>query len=149
MNMATINPQNENANQSVTSSDPLSWGLSADSLKGSHFDEVKRMVAEYRKAVICMGGGEPLTISKVAAVAKRNSQVKVELSESARAGVEASCEWIMDSINKGTAIYGVTTGFGAASQRKTTQAFALQKEMVRSGLITLFSFVIKILNMLC
>lgn len=134
MNMATINPQNDN--QSVFSSliidsDPLNWDSAANSLKGSHFEEVKRMVAEYKKPVICLGGVETLTISQVAAVANSNSHVKVELSESARAGVEASCEWIAENIDKGTAIYGVTTGFGAASHRRTEQGFALQKEMVR------------------
>ncbi|KAJ1383866.1 Phenylalanine/histidine ammonia-lyase, active site [Sesbania bispinosa] len=129
MNMATIIPQN--ANLCVSDSDPLNWDSAANSLKGSHFDEVKRMVAEYRKPVICLGGEETLTISQVASVANHNSQVKVDLSESARAGVEASCEWIMENINKGTPIYGVTTGFGAASNRQTKQGIALQKEMVR------------------
>ncbi|XP_052107400.1 phenylalanine ammonia-lyase class 3 isoform X1 [Arachis duranensis] len=119
------------AGKQIVSSDPLSWGLAANSLKGSHFHEVKRMVAEYRKSALCMGAGEPLTVSQVAAVAKRESQVKVELAESARAGVEASCQWIMDSVEKGITIYGVTTGFGAASNRKTDQGLALQREMVR------------------
>lgn len=126
MNMAT-----QKANQSVSDTDPLNWESAANSLKGSYFDEVKRMVADYRKPVICLGGGETLTISQVAAVANHNLQVKVGLSETARAGVEASCEWIMENVNKGTAIYGVTTGFGAASNRQTNQGLALQKEMVR------------------
>lgn len=138
MNMATIIPQNGSQSVSskferlcVSDTDPLNWGQAADSLKGSHLDEVKRMVAEYRKPVICVSGEETLTISKVAAVANQNLQAKVDLSESARAGVEASCEWIMENINKGTPIYGVTTGFGAASHRRTEQGLALQKEMVR------------------
>lgn len=132
--MATIIPQNANTSvcSKLSDSDPLNWDCAANSLKGSHFEEVKRMVADYRKAVICLGGeDETLTISQVAAVAKRNSQVKVDLSESAREGVEASCDWIAENINKGTAIYGVTTGFGAASHRRTEQGLALQKEMVR------------------
>jgi len=132
--MATIIPQNDSKIVSpnlIIDSDPLNWNSAANSLKGSHFDEVKRMVAEYKKPVICLGGVGTLTISQVAAVSNSSSHVKVELSESARAGVEASCEWIAENIDKGTPIYGVTTGFGAASYRRTEQGFALQKEMVR------------------
>jgi len=123
--MATI------AAEKGSQSDPLKWGEAADALKGSHLEEVKRMVAEYRTAVIHVGGAETLTVSRVAAVANRYSQAKVELSESAREGVDASCKWIMDNIDKGTPIYGVTTGFGASSNRKTQDGLALQKEMVR------------------
>ncbi|KAE9596444.1 hypothetical protein Lal_00048673 [Lupinus albus] len=113
-------------------SDPLKWGVAADSMKGSHFDEVKEMIEEYRKAVICLDGGKTsLRIPHVAAVAKTNSHVKVNLSDSARPGVDASCKWIMESIKLGTQIYGVTTGFGTASNRKTKQGLLLQKEMVR------------------
>jgi phenylalanine ammonia-lyase len=113
----------------IQHADPLNWGKAAESLTGSHLDDVKRMVAEYRQPIVTIEGAS-LSIAKVAAVAAAGD-AKVQLDESARARVKASSDWVMDSMANGVDSYGVTTGFGATSHRRTKEGGALQRELIR------------------
>ncbi|CAL4931865.1 unnamed protein product [Urochloa decumbens] len=111
--------------------DPLNWGKAAEELMGSHLDEVKRMVAEFREPLVRIEGAS-LSIAQVAAVAAgAGGEARVELDESARERVKASSDWVMSSMANGTDSYGVTTGFGATSHRRTKEGGALQRELIR------------------
>jgi hypothetical protein len=87
------------------------------------------MVEEYRRPVVTMEGAS-LTIAMVAAVAA-GAKTRVELDESARGRVKESSDWVMNSMANGTDSYGVTTGFGATSHRRTKEGGALQRELIR------------------
>nr|AFX98071.1 phenylalanine ammonia lyase [Cunninghamia lanceolata] len=111
--------------------DALNWSKAADLLRGSHVKEVKSMVEEFHGIKTVFLGGSKLNIAQVAAIARR-PQVKVVLDEkSAKNRVDESSDWVINNISKGTDTYGVTTGFGATSHRRTDQTFELQKELIR------------------
>ncbi|VAI58665.1 unnamed protein product [Triticum turgidum subsp. durum] len=119
-------------NGAIVEKDPLNWGAAAAELTGSHLDEVKRMVAQFREPVVKIEGAS-LRVGQVAAVAqaKDASGVSVELDEEARPRVKASSEWILSCLAGGGDIYGVTTGFGGTSHRRTKDGPALQVELLR------------------
>jgi phenylalanine ammonia-lyase len=111
--------------------DPLNWGKAAAALKGSHLDEVKEMVKTFYEAKEVAIEGVNLSIAQVAAVARR-PEVRVVLdAENAKRRVDESSNWVLTKIMNGGDIYGVTTGFGATSHRRTQQGVELQKELIR------------------
>jgi len=68
-------------------------------------------------------------VGEVVAVTERLAAV--ELNEGIRVRVKESSEWVMESVHKGSDFYGVTTGFGSTSHRRTNQGHALQIELIR------------------
>nr|AFU90758.1 phenylalanine ammonia-lyase [Epimedium sagittatum] len=112
--------------------DPLNWAKAAKELQGSHFEQVKRMVDRFSKSESVTLQGQSLQVADVVAVARRQSSVNVHLNaESAKKRVEESAAWVLAQSCKGTDTYGVTTGFGATSHRRTNQGVDLQRELIR------------------
>lgn len=113
--------------------DPLNWRRTASAMAGSHLEEVKALVKTFFecKQVVLEGGS--LTVAHVAAVARRPArEVQVVLNGTiAMRRVEESARWVEDRVANGGDIYGVTTGFGATSHRRTQQGQELQTELIR------------------
>ncbi|KAK3213457.1 hypothetical protein Dsin_018163 [Dipteronia sinensis] len=117
----------ENSNVSALSH----WKKAGEALQSSHFDEVRQMVSQFALAQTVDIRGTGLTVAQVTAIARRND-VKVNLDEGvARARVAESANWVAENISRGTDTYGVTTGFGATSHRRTTKTSDLQTELIR------------------
>nr|BAG74773.1 phenylalanine ammonia-lyase [Ephedra sinica] len=117
---------------SDSSNDPLNWVAAAKSMSGSHFDMVRDMVEVYLNAKEVSIEGKTLTVAQVTAVARKAEQTAIKLdAEAAKERVEKSANWVLTQMNKGTDTYGVTTGFGATSHRRTNQGAKLQKELIR------------------
>ncbi|OAY85252.1 Phenylalanine ammonia-lyase [Ananas comosus] len=111
--------------------DPPHWAAAADALRCTHFDDVHRMVAQFSSVASVDLEGTALTVAQVAAVARRPA-VSVALdAAAARARVERSAAWVAEKIGRGTDTYGVTTGFGATSHRRTKKTADLQAELIR------------------
>uniref|UniRef100_A0A0D6QTW0 Phenylalanine ammonia-lyase n=1 Tax=Araucaria cunninghamii TaxID=56994 RepID=A0A0D6QTW0_ARACU len=110
---------------------PSHWRKAAEAMQCSHFEEVKGMIEEFKGAHKVVLRGTTLTVAQVTAITRR-AEVKVVLDEAtAKERVERSAEWVANNIAKGTDTYGVTTGFGATSHRRTSKAVDLQRELIR------------------
>ncbi|KAF3439649.1 hypothetical protein FNV43_RR17927 [Rhamnella rubrinervis] len=107
------------------------WKKASEALQCNHFDEVCHLVTQFTNAQTVDIQGTTLSVAQVAAVAHR-SEVKVNLDEAeARERVTRSANWVAENISRGTDTYGVTTGFGATSHRRTNKTSDLQTELIR------------------
>uniref|UniRef100_A0A2N9GQ97 Phenylalanine ammonia-lyase n=1 Tax=Fagus sylvatica TaxID=28930 RepID=A0A2N9GQ97_FAGSY len=110
---------------------PLHWKKAAEALQCTHFNEVCQMVSQFAGVENVDIQGTSLTVAQVTAIARRG-EVKVNLDEAvARDRVARSANWVADNISRGTDTYGVTTGFGATSHRRTHKTSDLQTELIR------------------
>ncbi|KAK6944776.1 Aromatic amino acid lyase [Dillenia turbinata] len=107
------------------------WKKAAEAMQCSHYDEVQQMVSQFAETQVVDIRGATLTIAQVTAIARR-AEVEVRLDESvARERVARSANWVAENISRGTDTYGVTTGFGATSHRRTNKTSDLQTELIR------------------
>lgn len=111
--------------------DPLNWAKTAKAMEGSHLDEVKGFVKTFTESKFVSLEGVSLTVAHVAAVARRPEVQVVLDAATAKQRVDESSNWVLQKIMRGSDIYGVTTGFGATSHRRTQQGVELQKELIR------------------
>ncbi|XP_010049541.2 phenylalanine ammonia-lyase [Eucalyptus grandis] len=110
---------------------PVHWDKAAQSLRCTHFEEVRSLLSQFENARIVDIEGTALSVAQVTAVARR-SEVEVQLNEGvARDRVSRSANWVAETISCGRDIYGVTTGFGSTSNRRTTKTSDLQTELIR------------------
>ncbi|KAJ7557923.1 hypothetical protein O6H91_04G016000 [Diphasiastrum complanatum] len=111
--------------------DPLNWAKAMAPLTQSHLDEVREMAKAFNSLDEVSIQGTNLTVAQVAAVSRRQG-VKVCLdSSAAKHRVDESSNWVLQNVMRGTDTYGVTTGFGATSHRRTNQGVELQQELIR------------------
>ncbi|KAG9457724.1 hypothetical protein H6P81_002232 [Aristolochia fimbriata] len=107
------------------------WKKAAAAVEGTHLDDVRHMVSQFRDSTRVRLEGTALTVAHVAAVSRR-PDVAVELDEkAARPRVSRSAAWVPDKIARGADIYGITTGFGSTCHRRTHKTAELQTELIR------------------
>nr|WHA03737.1 phenylalanine ammonia-lyase 4 [Musa acuminata] len=111
--------------------DPPHWKKAAEALSCAHFDEVHRMITQFSTLSSVDIEGTTLTVAQVAAVSRRLTVSVVLDADTARERVDRSAAWVADNIERGTDTYGVTTGFGATSHRRTKKTADLQTELIR------------------
>ena len=90
------------------------------------------MMEEYERCDKVVLDGAHLTVAKVARIGRaRNGNVKVELdASSCKVDVDNARAWVEAAVERADDIYGITTGFGACSDKRTRQVEILQVSLV-------------------
>nr|GAT60527.1 phenylalanine ammonium lyase [Mycena chlorophos] len=123
----------------LTSSDPLAPPTSSTTrapktLLRKFLDDQKELDANCDIQIT----GETLSISAVAAVA-RHSSVPVYLSSDQKERVARSRSVIADKVDKGSSIYGLSTGFGGSAVTRTGNAILLGHSLLQHQHIGILS----------
>ncbi|MCO5598032.1 hypothetical protein L7F22_052121 [Adiantum nelumboides] len=113
-------------------SDPFNWAQCAKAVGGSFVDDIKQMIDSFLNSPEVKIEGKTLTVAQVTAFARSSGDVTLALDEAAaKQRVDESSMWVHNKIMKGCDVYGVTTGYGATSHRRTNQGIELQRELIR------------------
>ncbi|KAG6556187.1 hypothetical protein Mapa_002128 [Marchantia paleacea] len=109
---------------------PLLWARASRAMECSHWEEVSNLVQEFQECKEVLIQGVPHSSSSGSCCEASRRDVVLD-AEAAKERVDDSSEWVLHNMRKGTDTYGVTTGFGATSHRRTDQGVELQKELIR------------------
>eukprot|EP01018_Ginkgo_biloba_P036872 Gb_04830 [translate_table: standard] len=96
----------------------------------SHVKDIAILIQAFNDTECITVDGSQLTVAHAAALAFR-PQVKVVLEDKCRGRVEQCSSWVQQKAKDGADIYGVTTGFGACSSKRTNQLSLLQESLIR------------------
>ncbi|KMZ61979.1 Phenylalanine ammonia-lyase [Zostera marina] len=119
------------ATQTDEASKTSHWTKASEAIQSNHFDEVRRMISQFSNSESVNIEGASLTVAQVSAIARNSSRPVTLDASAARERVDRSANWVADNIARGTDTYGVTTGFGSTSHRRTKKTSDLQAELIR------------------
>lgn len=107
----------------------------------SHVKDIVLLINTFNEIKNINVDGSRITVAHVTALGRRH-QVKVTLDNhggNCRERVERCSLWVQEKAKEGADIYGVTTGFGACSSKRTNQLSELQEALIRCLLAGAFT----------
>lgn len=101
--------------------------------RSCHVEDIILLIKTFNEINCINVDGSCITVAHVTALGRR-PQVKVTLDNhggNCRERVERCSLWVQEKAKGGADIYGVTTGFGACSSKRTNQLSELQEALIR------------------